>query len=281
MNVDYALFLAVLNAVCIGIFLLEWIRRRTLGVAPESPPEPDGDSLPAGPARHRAGMRAWNVLLLRAWNLLLEYTRLLFPVFLIVFLLRSFLVEPYRIPSSSMLPTLEAGDFILVSKFSYGLRAPVLNTRIAGSDRPERGDVIVFRYPEDPSIVYIKRVVGLPGERVTYRDKKLYINNELMDQTLLGAYWMGDLNLEEALILGREDLDRKSHEFLLSRSPPAGNVDVEVPEDHYYVLGDNRDHSQDSRFWGFVPDQNLVGRAFVIWMNWNDGIAWDRIGSAL
>ena len=210
---------------------------------------------------------------------IVEYARSFFPVFLIVLLLRSFIVEPFRIPSASMMPTLLIGDFILVNKFEYGLRLPVLNTKIVANDNPERGDIVVFRYPLQPDTPYIKRIVGLPGDHIRYQDKQLYINGELMEQTTLSRYQQpnsrGGMN---GAILRRENLMGIRHKVLIDPLRPGAEVDTTVPEGHYFAMGDNRDHSSDSRVWGFVPDDNLVGEAFFIWMNWNDGIAWQRLG---
>jgi signal peptidase I len=218
-----------------------------------------------------------------------EYARAFFPVILAVFLLRSFLVEPFRIPSGSMLPTLLVGDFILVNKFGYGLRLPVINDKIVGIGTPKRGDVIVFRFPEDPSINYIKRVVGLPGDRVMYQDKRLYINGELVKDADSRPYkngQPGDCAFMATRLL--EQLDGVSHDILLTDRIDLRTLTFVVPAHHYFVMGDNRDCSNDSRFWGYVPDANLVGRAFLVWFNvdttrnyayfWNR-IDWHRIGT--
>src|SRR5436190_7745660 len=207
-----------------------------------------------------------------------------FPVILIVFLLRSFLVEPFKIPSSSMVPTLLVGDFILVNKFTYGIRLPVANKKVVELGSPERGDVMVFRYPEDPSLDYIKRVVGLPGDRVEYRNKRLTINGQLVAVTQIDDY----LSRERMEFSRRyiESLGRAEHEILLDDDVPAavlptsaaaGNCNYNnsglactVPQGHYFVMGDNRDNSSDSRVWGFVPDENIVGKAFFIWLNLNE-----------
>ncbi len=210
---------------------------------------------------------------------LVEYARSFFPVFLIVLILRSFIVEPFRIPSASMMPTLLIGDFILVNKFEYGIRLPVLDTKIIANDEPERGDIVVFRYPLEPNTPYIKRIVGLPGDHISYRDKQLYINGELMDQKTVERY-----RREEASdgmngsVLRQENLMGLEHQILIDPLRPGSEVDTTVPEGHYFAMGDNRDHSSDSRVWGFVPETNLVGEAFFIWMNWNRGISWHRLG---
>jgi signal peptidase I len=216
---------------------------------------------------------------------LVEYARSLFPVILAVLVLRSFLVEPFRITSGSMIPTLLVGDFILVNKFSYGVRLPVLNTKILDVGEPARGDVIVFRYPKNPSIDYIKRVIGLPGDKVSYYNKQLFINGEPAKQqsqntfigTGSGVAMSGAKNRLEHL-LGVD------HNILIDESRGTMEGEFNVPEGHYFVMGDNRDNSNDSRYWGFVPEENLVGKAFMIWMNWDSkasGIAWDRLGNSI
>ncbi len=223
--------------------------------------------------------------------LLVDYARSFFPVFFIVLILRSFLFEPFRIPSASMMPTLMIGDFILVNKYEYGVRLPVLNSKIIENKTPARGDIIVFRYPEDPRIPFIKRVVGVPGDKVAYYNKSLFINGIADPQKNIGVYedagpgWQMD---------GWQLLSTKTgqikHEILHNQRSPSKNVEVIVPEGHYFVLGDNRDNSKDSRFWGFVPDENLMGRAFYIWMNWSNtrwwhlpswDVEWNRVGTPI
>lgn len=199
--------------------------------------------------------------------LLVEYARFLFPVVLVVLVLRSFVAEPFRIPSGSMLPTLEVGDFILVNKFTYGIRLPVLNTKIFDLGEPKRGDVIVFRYPEDPSIDYIKRVVGVPGDEIAYYNKVLYINGKQAAQVPDMPYQPSFPNIKRF----KEDLDGVNHDILVNVMYPAGDFIVTVPPNSYFAMGDNRDNSRDSRYWGFVPEQNLVGKAMLIWMNWEWG----------
>jgi signal peptidase I len=216
---------------------------------------------------------------------LVDYARSFFPIFLIVLILRSFIVEPFRIPSASMMPTLLIGDFILVNKYEYGIRLPVINTKVTDIDYPERGDIVVFRYPEDPNIPFIKRVIGLPGDHISYYDKTLYINGNPMKQTVLGDYEAvgSGINMN-GTSLRSEDLGTLSHQLLIDQDRFSREVEGTVPEGYYFVLGDNRDNSKDSRYWGFVPDENLIGRAFMIWMNWdlkNGGINWSRIGTIL
>jgi len=216
---------------------------------------------------------------------LVEYARSFFPVVLIVLLLRSFLFEPFRIPSGSMMPTLLVGDFILVNKFSYGMRLPVLNSKILQVDEPKRGDIVVFRFPKQPEVDYIKRVIGLPGDRVAYFDRKLYINGQPMPQVSLGHYQgVGQgVNMTGSEHL-TEDLQGVEHSILVNRNVSSVEDVFVVPQGQYFVMGDNRDNSNDSRYWGTVPEANLVGKAFMIWMNWdwqNGGIAFNRLGTLL
>jgi signal peptidase I len=215
-----------------------------------------------------------------------EYPKSFFPVILIVFLLRSFLVEPFKIPSGSMVPTLLVGDFILVNKFAYGIRLPIVNKKIVQIGEPKRGEVMVFRYPEDPSLDYIKRVVGLPGDRISYVNKKLVVNGVELDRKPLPDY----LNRERIHYSRQflENLGGVEHSILLEDDAPAAipfvrpfpfrenctynnsGVTCTVPPGHYFMMGDNRDNSADSRVWGFVPDENIVGKAFFIWFNFSE-----------
>ena len=221
-----------------------------------------------------------------------EYGSSFFPVILAVFLLRSFLVEPFKIPSGSMIPTLLVGDFILVNKYTYGVRLPVINKKIVELNSPQRGDVVVFRYPPDPSLDYIKRVVGLPGDKIVYRNKRLTINGQEIAQRKIEDYLDRDRLFYTPRFM--ETLGSVEHHILVEpEAPPfvqqivhfphsenchynSEGVSCEVPAGNYFMMGDNRDNSQDSRFWGFVPDENLVGKAFFIWFNFGD---LKRIGS--
>lgn len=208
----------------------------------------------------------------------IDFSRSFFPVIIAVLILRSFIVEPFRIPSGSMEPTLFPGDFILVNKFSYGLRLPVLHNKIVDFGEPQRGDVVVFRYPEDPSIAFIKRIVGLPGDRLEYRDKQIYINGEPAPQEVIEGGKLGFTAFFEQLGDSRHKAQIREGGY------PGNNATYEVPAGHYFAMGDNRDNSRDSRVWGSLPEQNLIGKAFFIWMNWNcitlNGQC-DRIGSTI
>ncbi len=215
---------------------------------------------------------------------LVEYARSFFPVLLIVLVLRSFIAEPFRIPSESMLPTLQVGDFIVVNKFSYGVRLPVLHTEILETGEPERGDVVVFRYPRNPGVNYIKRIVGLPGDRIAYYNRRLFVNGEPVSIERVGPYMPpGSDASESPLVEFRETLGG-GHSMVLDPSGHSLEGEFVVPQDSYFVMGDNRDHSNDSRRWGAVPEANLVGEAEMIWMHWDwseGGIGWSRIGNMI
>jgi signal peptidase I len=258
----------MLDAVWLGP-----IRRKA--VFAQSHPSAKAKAIQVSPAAEKAYKDPWYV----------EYSKSFFPVLLIVLVLRSFVAEPFRIPSGSMMPTLLIGDFILVNKFAYGLRLPVVNTEIFNVGGPERGDVVVFRFPGNPSADYIKRIVGLPGDRIGYFDKQLYVNGTPVKQISLGTYeGFGTGSVMTGANLLKEELDGAAHEILVR--PERVNIEGEyiVPERQYFVLGDNRDNSNDSRFWGFVPRENLVGKAFFIWMNWDweaGEINFSRIGNTI
>jgi len=234
------------------------------------------------PARARVLAQPW-------W---LDWTAGLFPVILAVFLLRSFLFEPFKIPSGSMIPTLLVGDLILVNKFHYGLRLPVLNTKLTEGTPPQRGDVMVFRYPPKPSLDYIKRVVGVPGDEVAYLNKRLTINGQVMPTATVPEFF--DDDVMRYFKQYEESFGDRRHRVLNDDDRPAfvpgtdefpfkdqcrytvEGVVCKVPPGHYFMMGDNRDNSLDSRYWGFVPDKNIVGRAFFVWMNFSN---LKRIGS--
>jgi signal peptidase I len=257
---DFALILVILTAFAgvvwlIDIFLLAPQRARS---------STDGASIPE-PA-------------------IVEYAKSFFPILFIVLLLRSFLFEPFRIPSGSMMPTLLTGDFIFVNKFSYGLRLPVLNTKIVDIGEPSRGDVVVFRYPSDTSVNYIKRLVGLPGDVIDYEavTKELRVNGELMRNAYVGNY--ADQSSTDLLT---ETLGDVEHAILHRRDGFGSGGEYVVPEGHYFFMGDNRDNSQDSRYpdVGFVPEALIVGKAEIIWMSWRafseGGPRWGRIGKSI
>ena len=211
--------------------------------------------------------------------IIVEYSKSFFPVLLIVFLLRGFVVEPFRIPSGSMLPSLYIGDFILVNKFAYGIKVPVINKTILEFSPPERGDVVVFRYPRDPNLDYIKRVIGLPGDIIAYYNKVLYVNSIPVEREFIGQYkGPGQTSATEYV----EKLQGADHAMLLLPARP-NNLQGEyiVPEATYFVMGDNRDNSNDSRVWGPVPESNLLGKAFMIWMHYSDEWHLDRVGDVI
>jgi len=219
----------------------------------------------------------------RAEPVIVEYARSFFPIILVVLVVRSFIFEPFRIPSDSMMPTLLDGDFIFVSKYSYGLKLPVLNTKVVPIGNPARGDVVVFRLPSDPSINYIKRLVGLPGDRISVRNDQLFINGERIPVEFNGTYEKEDYYGAQ---LGLERLGEATHTVMYIPGREAADFDGVVPAGHYYFMGDNRDNSRDSRFpeVGFVPEGNLVGKAVRIWLNVklpSGPVLWSRIGDAI
>jgi signal peptidase I len=219
--------------------------------------------------------------------IVVEYARSFFPVILIVLLIRSFLFEPFRIPSDSMMPTLLDGDFIFVNKYAYGLRLPVLNTKVVAIGSPQRGDVIVFRKPTDPATNYIKRLIGLPGDHIVVQDDHVFVNGEAMPVRVDGIYeGRGQSAVRNANArIGTEQLGKTEHRVLFQNNRPSRDYDQVVPEGHYFFMGDNRDNSQDSRYSdvGFVPEGNLVGKAVRIWLNWDlpDAPIWSRIGDPI
>ena len=233
----------------------------------------DGD---VAEARERLLMQPW-------W---LDWTAGLFPVICAVFLLRSFLFEPFKIPSGSMIPTLLVGDLILVNKFTYGVRLPVINKKITEGNPVQRGDVMVFRYPPQPSMDYIKRVVGVPGDEIAYLNKRLTVNGKPVDTTALPDFF--DADAMRYFKQFDEQLGAQRHRIIVNPDAPAfvqgasnfagregcrysvEGVTCKVPEGHYFMMGDNRDNSLDSRYWGFVPEANIVGKAFFVWMNFGN-----------
>ena len=255
--------------------LLEQDRARRAQLASQGIAQVDGN---VEDAREKLLMQPW-------W---LDWTAGLFPVICAVFLMRSFLFEPFKIPSGSMIPTLLVGDLILVNKYHYGIRLPVINKKIIANNEPQRGDVMVFRYPVNPSLDYIKRVIGVPGDEVAYINKQLFINGKQIEQKPLAEFY--DVDSLRYSLQYAEKLGAVEHRILVDKDrppyiPPQGIEDFphkencrysgegvvcKVPAGHYFMMGDNRDNSQDSRFWGFVPDDYIVGKAFVIWMNFGD-----------
>jgi len=265
MNIDFALVLVVLTSVSGVVWLIDSLlfRQRRMDKAVqnsiEAPREP----------------------------VLVEYSRSLFPVLLIVLVFRSFLFEPFKIPSGSMIPTLLVGDFIVVNKFSYGVRLPVLNKKIISTGMPERGDVVVFRYPNDPAVNFIKRAIGLPGDTITYRDKQLFVNGEKVERESEGRFETNEVKCTTPAadaVRYTETLETAVHGILQHGTRGGRNGQWVVPEGHYFMMGDNRDRSNDSRMWGFVPEENLLGRAVGIWLNFDfeKGCAdWSRVGDSI
>lgn len=262
MSIDFALILVVATAVTglvWGVDSLLFRRQRVREAARSGAGEPVRDPV------------------------IVDYARSFFPIILIVLIVRSFLYEPFRIPSSSMLPTLLIGDFIFVNKYVYGLRLPVANNLILPVGKPERGDVVVFKLPADPGTNFIKRVVGLPGDRIRYYNKQLFVNDEPVEIELNGFYaGPGPADAK----IGAERLDGVEHDVLVQPYGYSPNGDYRVPEQHYFVMGDNRGNSHDSRYpdVGYIPAENLVGKAVMIWMNWDwTGKApiWNRIGDRI
>lgn len=257
MNLDFSVVFIILGVVTGGIWALDaWVlapRRRTASSGV------DDESAAREPV-------------------LVEYARSFFPIILIVFLFRSFVYEPFRIPSSSMLPTLQIGDFILVNKFTYGLRLPILGYTVMPLGEPQRGDVVVFRLPSEPSKHYIKRLVGLPGDRIVYRDKRLEINGESVSVDEAGSVRVGN-GLRARL--GIERLGKAEHEILVLPQRREQPQEFVVPQGRYFMMGDNRDNSKDSRYpeVGMVPERNIVGKAVRIWLTWPP--VWSRVGNRI
>ena len=210
-----------------------------------------------------------------------EFSSSVFPILFVVLIIRSFFLEPYKIPSGSMIPTLMIGDFILVDKNIYGYKLPLTDITLIDNEDPQRGDVVVFKYPENKKINYIKRIVGLPGDRIIYKDKRLYVNDIEYSHTQI------DHNFDPIEIAdGQVYIENNSSKeyLILNQSGPTFNFEYQVPDETYFVLGDNRDNSNDSRYWGPVPRENLVGKAFYIWMFWNSDSYYsffDRVGNKI
>ncbi|MYN28672.1 signal peptidase I [Duganella levis] len=286
---NFALILFVLMVItgviwCLDVFYLAKQRRaaadRALAEYDARNAKATADGIKLDNQGKRAEMEA-SIIRQPTW---IEYSGSFFPVIALVFCLRSFLYEPFKIPSSSMVPTLLVGDLILVNKFTYGIRLPVLNKKIIQINDPQRGDVMVFKYPMDMSQDYIKRVIGVPGDKITYENKRLTVNGVEVKYTALDDYLE-----DEKLVYNKqfeENLSGVSHRILNNAAAPTYNRDnvlpfphndactyryegftCTVPAGNYFMMGDNRDNSADSRYWGFVPDKNIVGKAFFVWMN--------------
>lgn len=209
---------------------------------------------------------------------LVEYAKSFFPVLFVVFVLRSFLIEPFQIPSSSMVPTLQVGDYILVNKYTYGIRLPVVRDKVLSLNEPKRGDVMVFFPPHMNDTYYIKRVVGLPGDNISYRDKEIYVNGNKLEREYLATLPDGNSRYQ----LGLETLGESPHLMQTDDLRQARSFSVVVKPGHYFMMGDNRDNSSDSRIWGQVPERDIVGRAFAIWMHWDSLFSipsFSRVGS--
>lgn len=221
--------------------------------------------------------------------LVFEYARSFFPMFLAVLVIRSFIVQPYRVPTGSLAPTVLPGDFIAVNQFAYGLRLPVINYKIIPIKEPARGDIVLFRWPENTAIIYVKRVIGLPGDHIVYKNKVLTINGVKAKQKFISKELSSSTaSLDRGpitVIKKTEDLLGIKHQIFMHETIRQNqNFAITVPENHYFMMGDNRDDSNDSRYWGFVPEENLIGKAFLIWMHWdseNYKIKWNRIGISI
>jgi signal peptidase I len=286
---NFALILFVLMVVTGVIWFLDvfYLARQRRAAANRALAEYDArnarltaDGIKADNSGNRAQLEA-GILRQPTW---IEYSGSFFPVIALVFFLRSFLYEPFKIPSSSMVPTLLVGDLILVNKFTYGIRLPVLNKKIVQINDPQRGDVMVFKYPMDMSQDYIKRVIGVPGDKITYENKRLTVNGVEVKYTPLDDYLS-----DERMAYNKqfeENLTGVSHRILNDEAKPTYTREsvfpfaqsencqyryegftCVVPAGNYFMMGDNRDNSLDSRYWGFVPDKNIVGKAFFVWMN--------------
>ncbi|MDQ8039355.1 MAG: signal peptidase I [Rickettsiella sp.] len=215
---------------------------------------------------------------------LIDYARSFFPILLLVLLLRSFLAEPFRIPSGSEKPDLLIGDFIVANKFAYGIRLPVFHNKIIPVGEPKRGDVVVFLWPRDTSTYFIKRVIGLPGDVITYKNKVLTINGHVASQKLLREKTDQDGKKKWPVLMKQENLLGVKHLIYIRPDQPIDDFSVRVPPGNYFMMGDNRDNSYDSRYWGFVPEKDLIGKAFLIFFSWDsthNRVRWYRIGSRI
>ena len=225
-----------------------------------------------------------------ALPVVIDYCRSLFPVFLVVFLIRSFVIQPYTVPSGSLEPTVVPGDFMLVNQYSYGITMPIWNKQLIAVGKPQRGQIALFYYPVNPQLTFVKRVIGLPGDRISYIDRVLYINGKKMTQTFVKD--RSDIEQGEATTdvkIYQEDLDGLKHDIQIDQRKSSVNFkDLVVPKGEYFMMGDNRDNSDDSRYWGFVPENDFLGKAMFIWLSWDKSatqwshkVRWERIGDSL
>jgi signal peptidase I len=264
MDIDFPLILVILVFGSGLIWLLDAIflapgrRRIVADLQNQYPQWQDEDSGQANKYRAKVADSA-------SEPVVVEYAKSFFPVLLVVFVLRSFLVEPFQIPSSSMVPTLEVGDYILVNKYTYGIRLPVVRTKVWALNEPKRGDVMVFFPPHMNETYYIKRVIGLPGDTVTYRNKSLAVNGVPLEEETLAVLPEGSSQYR----VGLEALGDARHLVQVNDSRPPRDFSVKVKPGHYFMMGDNRDNSSDSRIWGQVPEKDIVGKAFAVWMHWD------------
>ena len=267
MDIDFSLVLVCLVSACGALWLLDslWIKKHRLqAIADYEATQAKGRSEDEV-AQAVAGLAQEPVLI--------EYAKSFFPVLLVVLILRSFLVEPFQIPTGSMIPTLEVGDFILVNKYAYGVRLPVIGTKIVEVADPERGDVMVF-IPPHVNSYYIKRVIGLPGDTIRYEDKRLFVNGELISEEFVEDIVI-DTNLGElAGTLHRETINGVEHatQHISAVTRQRSRTTWVIPNGHYFMMGDNRDNSSDSREWGAVPEKDIVGRAIAVWMHKEPGL---------
>jgi signal peptidase I len=264
MTIDFPLILVILVFGSGLIWMLDAIflapgRRRVIGDLQGQYPQWDREGS-AEALKYQAG-----VVQGASEPVVVEYAKSFFPVLFVVFVLRSFLVEPFQIPSSSMVPTLQVGDYILVNKYTYGIRLPVLRTRVLALNEPQRGDVMVFFPPHMNDTYFIKRVVGLPGDTVTYRNKQLLVNGRQVESEALAQFPDG----RSRYSVGLESLGEANHLVQVDDMRPARDFSVVVKPGHYFMMGDNRDNSSDSRIWGQVPEKDIVGKAFAVWMHWD------------
>ena len=264
MTIDFPLILVILVFGSGLIWMLDAIflapgRRRVIGDLQGQYPQWGREGSPEA-LKYQAGVAQG-----AAEPVVVEYAKSFFPVLFVVFVLRSFLVEPFQIPSSSMVPTLQVGDYILVNKYTYGIRLPVLRTRVLALNEPQRGDVMVFFPPHMNDTYFIKRVVGLPGDTVTYRNKQLFVNGHEVESEALAQFPDG----RSRYSVGLESLGEADHLMQVDDMRPARDFSVVVKPGHYFMMGDNRDNSSDSRIWGQVPEKDIVGKAFAVWMHWD------------